>query len=89
MTVHPRDIQLFGVNGRTGRYALPRLSSDELAAAARHAISPHLVATARRSQADRESAGLATIMGPGAGIPARAGRKRSPGGERLAHHPVK
>jgi hypothetical protein len=73
-----REIQLFGVNGRTGRYALPRLSSEDLAAVARHPVSPHVVAAARRSQADRESVGLESIMGPELGFSVR-GRKPPPG----------
>jgi hypothetical protein len=83
MTDRPRKIQLFGVNGRSGRYALPPLSSDDLAIVARHAlVHPELVADARRSMADREVASVQGVMGPGQGLDTlRGGRKRSPGSD--------
>lgn len=77
MMIRPRQIQLFGVNGRTGRYALPPLSSDDLAVAARHAVSPPgLVADARRTLVDREVASVQAVLGPILGSSVRAGRKR-------------
>jgi len=77
-----REIQLFGVNGRTGRYALPPLSSDDLEVAARRSHAPpELVADARRSLADREVAGIRGALGPGPELLARGGGKRSPGSD--------
>ncbi|HXU32556.1 MAG TPA: hypothetical protein VN851_18470 [Thermoanaerobaculia bacterium] len=82
MTALPRRIQLFGVNGRTGRYALPSLSSDDLEVAARHAIAPpQLVADARRSLLDREVASFEGVLGPASDACVRDGRKRSPGAD--------
>ncbi len=82
MTAHLQGIQLFGVNGRTGRYAIPPLSSDDLAAASRRVVaSPQLVADARRRQADRQNASFAGVLGPGTGVTMRAGRRRTPGAE--------
>lgn len=80
MTARPRKIQLFGVNGRTGRYALPPLSSDDLEVAARLALAqPELVADARRSMADREVAAIQGVMGPAPDSSSRGGGKSSPG----------
>lgn len=81
---HPRQIQLFGVNGRTGRYALPPLSTDDLEVAARHAVSrPGLVAEARRALVDREVASFQEVLGPALGTSVRAGRRRRPPGSDL------
>lgn len=73
----PRQVQLFGVNGRTGRYALPPLSSEELEVAALRAVAkPALVAEARRTLAERELANFEAVMGPTLGSSVRGGRRR-------------
>ncbi|MEP7013390.1 MAG: hypothetical protein ABJC13_23970 [Acidobacteriota bacterium] len=82
MAAPPHRIQLFGVNGRTGRYALPALSSDDLEVAAHLALArPGLVADARRSLADRELAGLQEVMELGPGSSKRGARKPPPGSD--------
>ncbi len=74
-----QEIQLFGVNGRTGRYALPRLTSEDMATIARRAEAPpRVVADARCSLADRESAELEGILGVAPGSIVRGGRRRHP-----------
>ena len=73
----PRQVQLFGVNCRTGRYALPPLSSEELEVAALRAVAkPALVAEARRTLAERELANFEAVMGPTLGSSVRGGRRR-------------
>src|SRR5262245_57656885 len=79
MNARPRGIQLFGVNGRTGRYALPPLASRDLASAARLAASPpQLLAAARRRQGERGNVSIAERLGPGPGVPVRGGHRRTP-----------
>lgn len=80
MTTRPSRIQLFGVNGRTGRYALPSLSPSELESVAHRAlVPPRLVADARRSLADQGKADFEGMMRLGPDRSRRGGGKHSPG----------
>ena len=79
MTDRPRGIQLFGVNGRTGRYALPPFAKRDLAAAVHLAASPpELLASARRKWSQRKNETFAGVLGPGPSLSVRGARRRRP-----------